>query len=255
MVDSNRSAVFDHAAGRPVTAPGGAAATDPLAVVRSPSLTASVYEAIQRAIIDRTLPPGSPVSESELAARLGVSKTPVREAVLQLRQVGLVEGEDRRTPTVVSPGREKIVHAYQIREALEVFAACTATETATMEEIDSLAEAAQRSLSMASAGDTSGYRVWDLEFHRQLARAVHNPRLAELVETNFDLILALRERDLPGDQFSVHCAQAHVQIAEAVRRRDADAAGAAMRTHIYTVRDQVLRQLSELLPATGSSAS
>jgi DNA-binding GntR family transcriptional regulator len=226
-----------------------------LAPLRAPSLTTSVSETIRRAIIDRTLPPGSPVSESELATQLGVSKTPVREALLHLRQVGLIEGEDRRTPTVVAPGRDKIVHAYQIREALEVFAASTTTETATAEEIELLAAAARQSLAMATAGDTSGYRVWDLEFHRQMARAVHNPRLAELVETNFDLILALRERDLPGDHFSVQCAEAHVRIAEAIATRDAQAAGRELRAHIHTVRDHVLRQLSEVLPHDGPTVS
>jgi DNA-binding GntR family transcriptional regulator len=215
--------------------------------VRSQSLTATVYEAIRGAIIDRTLPPGSSIGELGLAARLGVSKTPVREALLQLRRVGLVEGDDRRTATVVSPGRDKIVHAYQIREALEVFAASMATETATDDEIESFGTAGRESLVMANAGDASGYRLRDLEFHRQLAQSVHNPRLAEMVETNFDLILALRERDLPGDQFSVRCASAHVRIANAIARRDAEAAAEEMRRHIHSVRDRVLRQLSEVL--------
>jgi DNA-binding GntR family transcriptional regulator len=221
---------------------------DRLSIVRSQSLTTTVYEAIQRAIIDRTLASGSSISEVELASRLGVSKTPVREALLQLRRVGLIEGEDRRTATVVSPGRDKIVHAYQIREALEVFTASLSTETATDGEIESLRTAARESLATATAEDTSGYGLRDRGFHAQIARSVHNPRLAEMVETNFDLILVLRQRDLPGGQFSQHCASAHVRIADAIARRDAEAAADEMRRHIHAVRDQVLTQLSEAMP-------
>src|SRR2546421_11249040 len=81
-----------------------------------------VYEAIRQSIMDKTLAPGSRVTESGIAQQLGVSKTPVREALLRLRRIGVIEPEGVRGARVVSPSRAAIREAYEIREALEVFA-------------------------------------------------------------------------------------------------------------------------------------
>ena len=69
--------------------------------VRPDSLTDAVYEAIRRGIIDRRLAPGSPVTEAALAEQLGVSKTPVREALLRLKDIGVIEPNGKRGGRVV----------------------------------------------------------------------------------------------------------------------------------------------------------
>jgi GntR family transcriptional regulator, rspAB operon transcriptional repressor len=107
-------------------------ATQPLdtsgAVVRLPelqpdNLSMRVFESIQSAIKDKSLPPGRRVTEADLAAQLNVSKTPVREAFIKLRQIGLLEPDGRRAWRVIQLTRPTIDDACEVREALKVSAA------------------------------------------------------------------------------------------------------------------------------------
>ena len=98
--------------------------------VRPDSLTDAVYEAIRRGIIDRRLAPGSPVTEAALAEQLGVSKTPVREALLRLKDIGVIEPNGRRGGRVVQLSEVSVRRAYEVRDALEPYAAGRAAERA-----------------------------------------------------------------------------------------------------------------------------
>jgi DNA-binding GntR family transcriptional regulator len=213
---------------------------------RPEPLTSVVYETIRRAVIDRRIPPGVRITESGLAAQLGVSKTPVREALLRLRQVGVVEVDGRRLLRVVRPCEASITCAYEAREALEVFTARKAAERAGGDETGAIALAAERSLEAAGERDLDAFRVWDGEFHRAIARVADNPRLARMIEDVTTLILTLRERDLPTDGASLECGRAHVAIARAVAAGDCAGAEEAMRRHLRHVAASVS---AGLLPA------
>ncbi len=219
------------------------------------SLTELVYERIRDAIINRVVEPGSRVTEAGLAQQLNVSKTPVREALLKLRQIGLVEPAGRRGGRVTLPSRSAIQYAYEARQALESFAAEIVAERGSESDIGLLSEAARRCLNAAEAGDLEGFRRWDMAFHEKISEATLNPRLRELVNDSFALVMALRRRDVPQAEGSVACARAHVRIAEAIRRRDPDAARRAMRDHVRQVEGYVLASLAEetLEPAAGQS--
>ena len=95
------------------------------------SLTQLVYQALRDAIISKRLPPGERVSEASLARQLRVSKTPVREALLRLHAIGLVEADGGRGGRIVRPSAELIRHTYEVRGALESLAARLAAERAT----------------------------------------------------------------------------------------------------------------------------
>lgn len=218
----------------------------PLSLERRPaSLTQAVYEAIRDAIVNRTLAPGSRVTETALAKDLGVSKTPVREALLKLREIGLVEVDGPRGVRIIRPSRDSIHFVYEVREALETFAAQAAAERATEVDRARIHDAAKRCLSAARAGDLNGFREWDIEFHAAIAKAVGNPRLSAMIDDLFALIVTLRRRDAPYGPGSVECARAHVRVAEAIRRGDAPEASAAMRAHVHQVEGYVLAALAE----------
>jgi GntR family transcriptional regulator, rspAB operon transcriptional repressor len=221
------------------------------------SLTDVVYEAIRDAIINRVIPPGSRLTEAALAAQLNVSKTPVREALLKLRQIGLVEPSGRRGGRVTLPSRSLIQDAYEARRALESFAAGIVAERGSDEDIKLIREAAAHCLAAAEAGDRAGFRRWDLRFHETVGEATGNPRLRELMNDSFAVVMALRRRDVPQAEGSVACARAHVRIAKAIARRDPDAARKAMRAHVHQVEGYVLASLDEesLGPGAGSSAA
>ena len=208
-----------------------------LAELQPDNLSMRVFESIQSAIKDKSLPPGKRVTEADLAAQLNVSKTPVREAFIKLRQIGLLEPDGRRAWRVIQLSRPTIDDACEVREALEVSAARAAAERATLAQREAIMEAARRSLEAASAGDNGVFRAWDDRFHRSIADASENARLKGLIDDTLLLIATLRLRDLPHRQASIECAQAHVAIAEAIVEGGTDAAGEAMRAHVRQVKE------------------
>jgi GntR family transcriptional regulator, rspAB operon transcriptional repressor len=209
------------------------------------SLTDVVYETIREAIINRVIPPGARLTEAALAEQLNVSKTPVREALLKLRQIGLVEPTGRRGGRVTLPSRSSIEHAYETRRGLESFAAGIVAERGSTADIKVIRDAATRCLAAAEAGDFAGFRHWDIQFHEKIGEATGNPRLCELLNDSFAVVMALRRRDVPRAEGSVVCARAHVRIAKAIARRDTGAAGKAMSDHVRQVEGYVLASLDE----------
>lgn len=207
---------------------------------RPESLADIVYDAIRRSIMDKTLPPGSRVSENALAERLGVSKTPVREAMLRLRQIGVIQSDGVRGGRVARPSRTAIRQAYEIREALEVYAVRSAIARGSASDLERIRDAAERSLECARAGDQEGFREHDFGFHRCIAATAGNPRLTQLIEDVLTLIVTLRQRDFPDLQASVECGHGHVQIADAMARDDVEDAEACARAHIRQVEGYVL---------------
>lgn len=203
-----------------------------------------VYETIRQSIMDKTLAPGARLTESGLAAQLGVSKTPVREALLRLRRIGVIEPDGVRGGRVISPSRSAIREAYEIREALEVFAVRTVAERVSGSDLERICDTAARSLAHAERGDQAGFREWDFAFHRAIAEAAANPRLKEMIEDVFTLIGTLRQRDFPDSRWPVDCAAGHVRMADAIARRDVAGAEEAAREHIRQVERYVLAEPS-----------
>lgn len=208
---------------------------------RAETLTERVYAVIRAAIVDRTLPPGSPIREPVLAKRLGVSRTPVREAVMKLHEVGLVTFLPNGRAVVVTPSEQTLREAYELREALEGMAAGLAAQRIGPEQCAELRRHAQASLDAALQGDELGFRARDSEFHRCVSDAAGNERFASYLANARDLTWALREIESPAPGFSVECGRAHLEIVEAITSGDAARAEAAMREHIRGVREHVLR--------------
>jgi GntR family transcriptional repressor for pyruvate dehydrogenase complex len=142
----------------------------------------------------------------------------------------------------VRPSRSAIREAYEVREALEVFAIRSVTERVSGTDLERICEAAAGSLARAEEGDQAGFREWDFVFHRTIAEAAANPRLKELIEDVFTLIGTLRQRDFPDDRWPVDCAHGHLRIADAIARRDVLEAEAAAREHIRQVEAYVLAE-------------
>jgi GntR family transcriptional regulator, rspAB operon transcriptional repressor len=208
-----------------------------LAELQPDNLSMRVFESIQSAIKDKSLPPGKRVTEADLAAQLNVSKTPVREAFIKLRQIGLLEPDGRRAWRVIQLSRRTIDDACEVREALEVSAARAAAERATAEQRAAITDAAARSLTAARAGDKETFRSFDDRFHRGIAEGSGNARLRGLIDDTLLLIATLKLRDLPHRQASIECAQAHVAIAATIANHSTNAAGEAMRAHVQQVKE------------------
>lgn len=203
------------------------------------TLTEMVFEAIKLAIIDRTLAPGSRVSEAALAEQLNVSKTPVRETLLRLRLIGLVvqTGSGLR---VVAPSREGLRAAYEYRIGLERISAELAASRVDESAAGAIRAAADSSLSCARAADRDGFRNWDSEFHSLVARASGNALLASAIPDSLVLTSVLRVRDFLVSSDSVDCGHEHLNIADAIGGGDGLSAAAGMQRHIEHVMSMVL---------------
>jgi GntR family transcriptional regulator, rspAB operon transcriptional repressor len=206
---------------------------------RPQSLTDIAFDRIRNAIVQRTLAPGTRVSESMLGEMLQVSKTPVREALLRLCHVGLVEPTTRGL-RVVMPNKEIIRDAYEVRSGLECVAAQLAAVRADNDQRAEIVEAAKKSFDFARAGDSAGFAEWDMAFHRSVADSTGNRLLAKAVEDSLVLALTLRSRDVLTPDDSVHCGRQHVQLAKSIKARNGELAGKQMFDHIAEVTQFVL---------------
>lgn len=215
-------------------------------IAKPRSLSEVVYDAIRSSIASKRLAPGTIVVESSLAARLRVSKTPVREALLRLESVGLVEPDGARGHRVVSPSADTIREAYEVRLVLERGLAQRAAVIASPADQEEILNIAECSLKSAEAGDVEdGFRKWDRQFHSAVSRSAGNVRLARLAEDAAVVASVLRERDVPDVQDAIQCGRQHVDIAMAICSRDAEAASRASEVHVNDVRNLVLVAFTE----------
>lgn len=206
---------------------------------RAENLTGVVFEAIRDGIVDKVLTPGARISEAKVALQLDVSKTPVREALLRLRHIGLVEPIERGL-RVIQPSVKAIRDAYEFRAGIERTAAHYASHRATTEEHEHILLLARTSLKYAQVRDGACFREYDREFHEAIARSARNAVMEQAVKDSLVLTSALRERDVPPSGDSVACAQEHVRIAQAIRVGDAETAAREVADHVHHVMAIVL---------------
>ena len=190
------------------------------------------YEQIRRRILDTAWPPGHRALEQEVALALGMSRTPVREALLRLQNEGLVEVIPRHGMRVLPVSPEDMAEIYAILTSLESMAAeLAAKRKPPARELEPL-EAACREMEKALAGDDlDAWAKADERFHRHLVRLGGNRRLAEVVGNFWDRahrarMVTLRMRPPP-----VHSTREHRAVVKAIRAGDAAAARDLHRAH------------------------
>jgi GntR family transcriptional regulator, rspAB operon transcriptional repressor len=208
-----------------------------------------VYAELKAAIVALRLAPGEPLRESALAEQLGVSKTPIREALMKLEQEGLVETVSFKGAVVTSYSRRDLVEIYELRELLEGFAAGAAAESMGAAGRERLGRVAARC--RALAGDSAeraalaelAELIW--EFDDVLFEQVGNGRMRALIE-NLRAHLARIGQLTAGIPGRIEASVAeHERIVAAIAAGDAAAAAERMREHIRSVRDDQLRVLAE----------
>jgi DNA-binding GntR family transcriptional regulator len=210
------------------------------ALERAETLGERVYQVIRAAIIDGRIASGSPVAEPALAKELGVSRTPVREALRKLDEVGLVSLQPGGRAVVVTLSENSLRETYELREALEGMAARLAAQRIGDAAGEQIERAARASLDAAQAGDDAGFRAHDADFHTRVSTAAGNDRLARYLNNARDLAGALRQIDAPAPGYAEACGHAHLATADAIRSHHPERAEAAMRAHIQAVLDHVL---------------
>jgi DNA-binding GntR family transcriptional regulator len=207
-----------------------------------------VYEELVRLIADATLAPGTLLDEQDLSARLGVSRTPLRAAIARLVQEGLVVATPYRGAYVRQFSAKEIDGLYEIRTVLEQLAVRRAAQRITAEQLSALTETVAECDAAFARGDVAVGNAADAEFHRQLVTAADNPALLEVIDGLRLRIAGLRAivtADLPERRAARRERGSNrKQIAQALRRRDGDAAARLIAEHIEPVRRSVLAHLA-----------
>jgi DNA-binding GntR family transcriptional regulator len=191
-----------------------------------------VYRDLRQAIVGMELVPGAPVLEGELTARYGVSRTPVREAVLRLADGRLVDVVAKsgtfvsRIPLVAL--REGIV----ARRALEGVTVAIAAEKASESEIMSLRALIQRQKERADAGDDGGFHQADDDFHAAIAAAARYPGLWSIIRQIRVQVERYRRLTLPQPGRMHMVVAEHGRVVDAIDAREPDGAVRAMHEHL-----------------------
>ncbi len=153
--------------------------------IRQKSLPTHVAEDLERKILDGTLKPGQRLIEQELCTTLGVSRSPVREALQVLESQGFVVREPRKGVSVAKVTPREAEQIYQIRASLEGLATSLAVQNRTPELLRELRTLHQQMVLAAGQKRVTAYQRLNQQFHTLVISACHSPRLIQLIR-NFD---------------------------------------------------------------------
>ena len=213
--------------------------------VEAESLAQITYRHIKDAILRSAFEGRArPLTEAALAAQLGVSKTPVREALQRLALEGFVEIADRRGAYVVGVSAMDVAEAFGVREALESYAMRQGFRRLGSEGLPEF----ERLVNEAGAAveDHEAFQRHDRALHALIVEAAGNGRLQKLYVTVAEHVqlMLMRAIDLPGRSARSHLE--HLKLLEALRRGAEDLAVDCLVAHIRSVRDDQLRALPAL---------
>lgn len=212
-----------------------------------------VYANLRAAIHAGRFEPGERIREADIAAWLGVSRTPVRDALKRLEGDGLLASAPRRGLSVAELDQQQVSEIYAVRDVLEGLAGRLAAQHATSAEIAAMRDLLERQARTHPDDSASLVRLNQL-FHEAVSRAARNRNLSNVLDA-FQSSLAL----LPGTTYTAPGRPAtalkeHTEVVDAIERRDAERAELAAREHMRAA--ERIRQLmiSGLEPTTTGKA-
>lgn len=190
------------------------------------------YDSLRDDILNWRIAPGTALSETELALRLGVSRTPLRAALARLALEGLVDTSKGRTGVVPDVSVESIAQQFEVREALELQAARLASRRRDPAVFAELAESFGHATETLAAGGTDAYYAVVARFDEAMDDAVANPAMRQALESvRVHLVRARRLAQDNPDRL-LQAAAEHRLICEAVRDGDAELAASATAVHL-----------------------
>lgn len=205
----------------------------PLGRIRTSSLADLAYERLTEALLSGELSPGDRLVQDSLALRLGISRTPVREALQRMEREGTIRAAAGRGYVVPELTRADIGHLYEVREAVEGQAArLVATRAAAA--VDDIEATLGRLSAEAGSSGTDAFRANRLA-HRAVVEAAGNPFLLELFDDLWGRSVTLQawgDYYASVDDAAIDLVSDHADVLAALRSGDPDRAGAVMVAHV-----------------------
>ena len=207
--------------------------------------TQRAYREIRRRILDNDMPPNAQYLEQELATALGMSRTPVREALIRLSEERLVEVRPRHGARVLPVSVDDMREIYELLTELEAMAARKVAERGlTREELRDLERAVADMDRALENDDLNAWANYDGVFHTILVDLARNSRMSQIVSTFRDQAYRARMQTLRLRPKPVDSNRDHAAVVEAIRKRDAELAATIHRKHRQKAGAMLLRLLA-----------
>jgi DNA-binding GntR family transcriptional regulator len=202
-------------------------------------LTEWAYEMIKELILTLQVAPGTQLQIENLAEQMGISRTPVREALLRLEQEGLMRVVPRVGVFVTDTDKRDLEDLYELRELLESRATEEATKILTEDDLNHIDHLLEASESAIEEGNVDKFLETEIAFHAILTEHARNRRLVGIMDSLRDLTYRWRILSLQSLENIRLSLIEHQNIAKALRQKDSALAGKLMGDHIRAARDRI----------------
>lgn len=202
-----------------------------------------VFNTLRQAILTGELKPGERLMEIHLADKLGVSRTPVREAIRRLELEGLVTMIPRKGAEVARITEKSMSDVLEVRRALDALCVELACDRITEEELEALSKACGHFERCVRVGDTKKIAQADVALHDIIVQATGNQRLIQLVNNLSEQMYRYRFEYIKDSSQHETLVKEHRIIYESIARKDKETAAAAAGTHIDNQKKAIIRQI------------
>ncbi|MBO8138102.1 MAG: GntR family transcriptional regulator [Desulfotomaculum sp.] len=204
-----------------------------------------VFETLRDAIINGKLKPGERLMEIQLAEEMGVSRTPVREAIRKLELEGLVVMVPRKGAYVAGISMKDIVDVFEVRAALDALAARLAAERITDDELDQLEKSIVSIHEVSDGKNIEEVVARDTGFHEIIYKASRNEKLIQIITHLKEQLQRFRATSLALPGRTKEAVEEHKQIVEALSERDAELAAQLAYQHIENAENSMLSAIKK----------
>ena len=209
------------------------------------SLGQDVFDYLKKAIIDQTIEPGSRLVESKIADMLGISRTPLREALHKLEREDWIEKTSSGGFQVVTLTKADIEQTFGIRSVLEAYAARLAAENYNTRDIEPLEKKMKEfQQCLEKEHDSVKLQKINTQFHDHLYALSKSPKLIKMINQLSAQISRFRQIILKQKEYAQKSNDDHIKMVAAIKKRDGAAVEQLVRTHILKGKDAVLNTLA-----------
>ncbi|MFA5675979.1 MAG: GntR family transcriptional regulator [Christensenellales bacterium] len=202
------------------------------------------YMTIKMRILEHELSPGSQLNIEDMSKELGISRTPIREALLRLKQSGLVYSASRVGFFVSGVTKNDFDNIFELRQIIEGYAAERSVSIISEKEIDDLFEINENSRIMVNDGRIMEYNRFETKLHNSIINCLNNNKIRDVMDSVDDLLYRLRIYALTSVDNLKSSIDEHAALLTKIKERNAAFARAAMEEHISNVKKR-LREIVE----------
>ena len=212
-----------------------------ITLLQTSSLTSVVQSELERMILSGELAPGARLTEMALAARLGVSRGPLREAFRMLEEAGLVRIEKNRGVFVRDLPLDEAVEIFDLRAAMDEFVGRRLAEHITAAQLKEVRGLVEQMEQAVKAKDADRYHLLNLQFHDRLVELAGNSKLTSIYRKLIKELSLFRRLNLADGGLMPISVGKHRQIVKAIASGDPQAAGRAMFDHVIESKERTVR--------------